>query len=146
VVFTSNVFALLGLRALYFLLAGAVGRLRYLRPALSIILAAAAAKLLLSDVYTIPVWVSPAFILSVLAVAAALSLWDAHARPAAGPRTGPAAPSTPPAAAPSTPRPAMPRTRPTPALNGESPVRGGSGPGRERDEAATDVNTVYSKQ
>jgi tellurite resistance protein TerC len=154
VVFTSNVFALLGLRALYFLLAGAVGRLRYLRPALSIILAAAAAKLLLSDVYTIPVWVSPAFIVSVLAVAAALSLWHAHARPAAGPRTGPAATSTPPAAAPSTPRvpapstprPAMPRTRPAPALNGESPVRGGSGPGRERDEAATDVNTVYSKQ
>jgi tellurite resistance protein TerC len=154
VVFTSNVFALLGLRALYFLLAGAVGRLRYLRPALSIVLAAAAAKLLLSDVYTIPVWVSPAFIVSVLAVAAALSLWDAHARPATGPRTGPAATSTPPAPAPSTPqapapstsRPAMPRTRPAPALNGESPVRGGSGLGRERDEAATDVNTVYSKQ
>jgi tellurite resistance protein TerC len=161
VVFTSNVFALLGLRALYFLLAGAVGRFRYLRPALSIILAAAAAKLLLSDVYTIPVWVSPAFIVSVLAVAALLSLWDAHARPAAGPRTGPAA-STPPAAAPSSPqakgpstpqapaprapRPAMPRTRPASALNGESPVRGGSGPGRERDEAADDVNTVYSKR
>ena len=154
VVFTSNVFALLGLRALYFLLAGAVGRLRYLRPALSIILAAAAAKLLLGDVYTIPVWVSPAFIVSVLAVAALLSLWDAHARPTAGPRTGPAAASTPPAAAPSTPqapaprapRPAMPRTRPAPALKGESPVRGRSGPGRERDEAADDVNTVYSRQ
>jgi tellurite resistance protein TerC len=163
VVFTSNVFALLGLRALYFLLAGAVGRLRYLRPALSIILAAAAAKLLLSDVYTIPVWVSPAFIVSVLAVAAGLSLWEARVRPAAGPRTGPAAapstaptaapstpqakaPSTPRVPAPSTPRPATPRTRPAPALNGESPVRGGSGPGRERDEAATDVNTVYSKQ
>ena len=155
VVFTSNVFALLGLRALYFLLAGAVGRFRYLRPALSIILAAAAAKLLLSDVYTLPVWVSPAFIVSVLAVAAVLSLWDARARPAAGPRTGPAAtPSTAPAAASSTPqapaprapRPAMTRTRPAPALNGESPVRGGSGPGRERDEAANDVNTVYSKQ
>jgi tellurite resistance protein TerC len=162
VVFTSNVFALLGLRALYFLLAGAVGRFRYLRPALSIILAAAAAKLLLSDVYTIPVWVSPAFIVSVLAVAALLSLWDAHAWPAAGPRTGPAAASTPPAAAPSSPqakgsstpqapaprapRPAMPRTRPAPALNGEGPVRGGSGPGRERDEAADDVNTVYSKR
>jgi len=161
-VFTSNVFALLGLRALYFLLAGAVGRLRYLRPALSIILAAAAAKLLLSDVYTIPVWVSPAFILSVLAVAALLSLWDARARPAAGRRTGPAAASTPPAGAPSTPqakspstpqapaprapRPAMSRTRPAPALNGERPVRGGSGPGRARDEAADDVNTVYGRQ
>lgn len=154
VVFTSNVFALLGLRALYFLLAGAVGRLRYLRPALSIILAAAAAKLLLSDVYTLPVWVSPAFIVSVLAVAAGLSLWDARARPAAGPRPAPAAASTPPAAAPGTsqapapraPHPATSRTRPAPALNGEGPVRGGCGPGRERDEAANDVNTVYSRQ
>ena len=154
VVFTSNVFALLGLRALYFLLAGAVGRLRYLRPALSIILAAAAAKLLLSDVYTLPVWVSPAFIVSVLAVAAGLSLWDARARPAAGPRPGPAAAGTRPAAAPGTaqapapraPHPATSRTRPAPALNGKRPARGGCGPGRERDEAANDVNTVYSRQ
>ena len=115
VVYTSNVFALPGMRALYFLLAGAVGRLRYLRPALSIILAAAAAKLLLSDVYTIPVWVSPAFIVAVLAVAAVLSLWEARARPA-------------------------------PVLNGEAQARKGSGPGRERDEAADGVNTVYSRQ
>ena len=71
--------------------AGAVGRLRYLRPGLSIILAAAAVKLLLSDVVTIPVWVSPAFILVVLAVVAVMSLWDARARPTAEPRTRPAA-------------------------------------------------------
>ena len=159
VVFTSNVFALLGLRALYFLLAGAVGRLRYLRPGLSVILAAAAVKLLLSDVFTIPVWVSPAFILSVLAVAAVLSLWDARARPAAGPGTAraapprtprqaaaPAATSTAQAPAPRAPHPATPRTRPAPALNGERPVRGRSGPGRERDEAGDDVDTVYSRQ
>ncbi len=38
VVYTSNVFALLGMRALYFLLAGAAGRLRYLRPGLAVIL------------------------------------------------------------------------------------------------------------
>jgi tellurite resistance protein TerC len=155
VVFTSNVFALLGLRALYFLLAGAVGRLRYLRPGLSVILAAAAVKLLLSDVFTIPVWVSPAFILSVLAVAAVLSLWDARARSGAGPATHrAAAPSTAQAPAPSTaqapapraPHPATPHTRPAPALNGERPVRGRSGPGRERDEAGDGVDTVYSRQ
>ena len=40
VVYTSNVFALLGMRALYFLLAGAAARLRYLRPGLAVILAA----------------------------------------------------------------------------------------------------------
>ena len=39
VVYTSNVFALLGMRALYFLLAGAAARLRYLRPGLAVILA-----------------------------------------------------------------------------------------------------------
>ena len=139
VVFTSNVFALLGLRALYFLLAGAVGRLRYLRPGLSIILAAAAVKLLLGDVVTVPVWVSPAFILVVLAVVAAMSLWDARARPPAEPRTRPAA-------ARRAPRPAAPGTRPAVAPRREGQIREGSGPGRERDEAADDVNTVYSRQ
>jgi tellurite resistance protein TerC len=147
VVFTSNVFALLGLRALYFLLAGAVGRLRYLRPGLSVILAAAAVKLLLSDIYSIPVWVSPAFILSVLAVVAVMSLWDARTRPPAAPRTRPAtAPHTRPAAAPRTPHPAGPRTRPAAGPRREGQTREGSGPGHERDEAADGVNTVYSRQ
>jgi tellurite resistance protein TerC len=74
VVYTSNVFALLGMRALYFLLAGAAGRLRYLRPGLAVILAAVAAKLLLADVWELPAWSAPAFITAVLAVAAAASL------------------------------------------------------------------------
>jgi tellurite resistance protein TerC len=54
VVYTSNVFALLGMRALYSLLAGAAGRLRYLRPGLAVILAAVAVKLLLADVWEFP--------------------------------------------------------------------------------------------
>ena len=144
VVFTSNVFALLGLRALYFLLAGAVGRLRYLRPGLSVILAAAAVKLLLSDIYAIPVWVSPAFILSVLAVVAVMSLWDPRAHPAGAPR----APRTPgrrqPPRAPAAP--AAPPTRPAAAPSHEGQIREGSGRGRERDDAADGVNTVYSRQ
>ena len=74
VVFTSNVFALLGMRALYFLLAGATARVRYLRPALAVILVAVAAKMLLADLYEFPVWVSPAFIAAVLAVTAVMSL------------------------------------------------------------------------
>jgi TerC family integral membrane protein len=74
VVYTSNVFALLGMRALYFLLAGAAGRLRYLRPGLAVILAAVAVKLLLADVVQFPAWSAPAFITVVLAVAAAASL------------------------------------------------------------------------
>jgi tellurite resistance protein TerC len=76
VVYTSNVFALLGMRALYFLLAGAAGRLRYLRPALAVILAAVAVKLLLADLWEFPAWSAPAFIVAVLAVVAAASLRD----------------------------------------------------------------------
>jgi tellurite resistance protein TerC len=73
VVYTSNVFALLGMRALYFLLAGAATRLRYLRPGLAVILLAVAAKLLLADVVAFPAWSAPAFIALVLAVVAAAS-------------------------------------------------------------------------
>ena len=74
VVYTSNVFALLGMRALYFLLAGAAGRLRYLRPGLAVILGAVAVKLLLADVVDFPAWSAPAFITAVLAVVAVLSV------------------------------------------------------------------------
>jgi tellurite resistance protein TerC len=49
IVFTSNVFALLGLRSLYFLLARAVHAFRYLKPALGIVLVFAGAKLLLAQ-------------------------------------------------------------------------------------------------
>jgi tellurite resistance protein TerC len=78
VVYTSNVLALLGMRALYFLVAGATAQFRYLRPGLAVILAAVAAKLLLADVYTAPAWASPAFIIAVLAVVAVASI--RHAR------------------------------------------------------------------
>ena len=74
VVYTSNVFALLGMRALYFLLVGAAAKLRYLRPGLAIILGGVAVKLLLSDVAEFPPWSAPAFIIAVLAVVAAASL------------------------------------------------------------------------
>jgi TerC family integral membrane protein len=76
VVYTSNVFALLGMRALYFLLAGAAARLRYLRPGLAVILGAVAVKLLLADVWEFPAWSAPAFIVAVLAVVVAASLRD----------------------------------------------------------------------
>jgi tellurite resistance protein TerC len=76
VVYTSNVFALLGMRALYFLLTGAAARFRYLRPGLAIILAAVAVKLLTADLYEVPAWASPAFIAAVLAAVAILSIRD----------------------------------------------------------------------
>ena len=89
IVYTSNVFALLGMRALYFLLAGAAQRFIYLQTGLAIILAGVGVKLLLTDVYHIPTWASLLFILTVLAGTLGLS-WRAtrHGRAAAGPGPG----------------------------------------------------------
>jgi tellurite resistance protein TerC len=69
IVFTSNVFAILGLRSLYFLLAGAVTKFYYLKPALSAILVFVGTKMLLIDYYKIPVSVSLAVIGGLLGVA-----------------------------------------------------------------------------
>ena len=69
-VYTSNIFAMLGLRALYFLLAGIVERFRYIRVGLAGILIFLGAKLLLGDVVEFPNWVS----LAVIAVSISLSV------------------------------------------------------------------------
>jgi tellurite resistance protein TerC len=78
VLYTSNVFAILGLRSLYFLLAGAAVRVRYLQPGLAVILVGVAAKLVIGDSLAIPMWVSPAFIAAVLAAVAIMSMLDAR--------------------------------------------------------------------
>jgi tellurite resistance protein TerC len=123
VVYTSNVFALLGMRALYFLLAGAAARFRYLRPGLAIILAAVAVKLLTADLYEVPVWVSPAFIAAVLAAVAILSIRDR--RP--GARTARPRDRSP---APPAPVPISTGGRPAPAREAGSRSPGnGRGPG-----------------
>jgi tellurite resistance protein TerC len=72
-VYTSNVFAMLGLRSLYFLLAGAVQRFRYLRPALAGILLFVGGKMLLADVVPLPTWVSLAVIAGALITALVIS-------------------------------------------------------------------------
>lgn len=73
-VFAANAFSVLGMLALYFLLAGAIGRFRYLRPALAAILVFVGAKMAASDLYHLPVALSLAVIVSILAAAIALSL------------------------------------------------------------------------
>lgn len=67
-VYTSNVFAILGLRSLYFALAGVINKFRYLKFSLVFILAFVGAKMLLSGFFYIPTLVSLAFIVTVLAV------------------------------------------------------------------------------
>ena len=56
IVFTSNVFAILGLRSLYFLLAGALGYFRYLKIGLSVVLVFVGAKMLLDPHGQPPKW------------------------------------------------------------------------------------------
>jgi predicted tellurium resistance membrane protein TerC len=65
---SPRLFALLAMRALYFLLAGAAARFRYLQPGLAITLAAVGVKMLTADLYHVPTWASPVFIAAVLAV------------------------------------------------------------------------------
>jgi tellurite resistance protein TerC len=55
IVFTSNVFAMLGLRSLYFLAAGVMVRFHYLGAGLALVLGFVGLKMLLSDVYEIPI-------------------------------------------------------------------------------------------
>jgi len=74
VVFTSNAFAILGLRSLYFLLADAADRFRYLKLGLAAVLVFVGAKMLLTDIFKVPPALSLAVIVGVLAVAVAVSL------------------------------------------------------------------------
>jgi tellurite resistance protein TerC len=74
VVYTSNICAILGLRALYFLLAGLLDRLRFLHLGLAAILGFVGAKMLLAKWVDVPVALSLAFILLVVVVATAASL------------------------------------------------------------------------
>jgi tellurite resistance protein TerC len=74
IVFSSNAFAILGLRSMYFLLAGMRDRFRYLNIGLGVILASVGVKMLLSDVYHVPSIVSLGIIIATLAVTVLLSL------------------------------------------------------------------------
>src|SRR5262249_59421546 len=62
IVFTSNIFAILGLRSLYFLLAGVVHRFRYLKAGLALVLVFVGVKMAVVDIFKIPVGVSLAVV------------------------------------------------------------------------------------
>jgi tellurite resistance protein TerC len=74
IVFTSNAFAILGLRALYFMLAGMIHRFVYLKFGLAVVLTYVGVKMLVSSFYKIPVWGSLAVITLVLTVSILASL------------------------------------------------------------------------
>jgi tellurite resistance protein TerC len=75
IVFTSNIFAILGLRSLFFILAGLVERFRYLKVGLAVVLAFVGTKMTIMDIYKIPALVSLAVILSTLGISIAVSFW-----------------------------------------------------------------------
>ncbi len=81
VVYTSNVFAILGMRALYFALAGLMGLFRYLNYGLSAVLVFVGLKMIGADVYEVPVALSLGVIFLLLAVSIAASLWAARRDP-----------------------------------------------------------------
>jgi tellurite resistance protein TerC len=74
IVYTSNVFAILGLRAMYFLLAGVLGRLRYLTAGLSFVLAFIGAKMMVEPWVHISVGISLGIVAGILLAALAASL------------------------------------------------------------------------
>jgi tellurite resistance protein TerC len=73
-VFTSNAFAILGLRSMYFFLAGLIERFRHLSAGLAAVLAFVGIKMLLIDTYKIPILVSLGVIISIIGVSVIVSL------------------------------------------------------------------------
>jgi tellurite resistance protein TerC len=74
IVYTSNVFALLGLRSLYFALASTIDRLHLFKYGLAAVLAFVGLKMVLADVYKLPTWAALGVIVLILGVAAIASL------------------------------------------------------------------------
>ena len=74
VVLTSNVFAILGLRAIFFVLAGAIKKIYYLKTGLAFVLSFVGAKMLMADLYIIPIVTSLIVITALLGLAGVASL------------------------------------------------------------------------
>jgi tellurite resistance protein TerC len=84
IVFTSNIFAILGLRSMYFLLAGVIHRFVYLKVGLSFVLVFVGAKMLLVDVYKIPIAASLGIVAGILGLAIVASLFRPPSAGSAG--------------------------------------------------------------
>jgi len=74
IVYTSNVFAILGLRSLFFALSGLMGLFHYLRYGLALVLTFIGAKMLLADVYHLPIYIALSVVVGVLFLSVLLSI------------------------------------------------------------------------
>lgn len=90
IVYTSNVFAILGLRALYFALAGIMQLFHYLHYGLSLILVFVGTKMLISDIYKVPIGIALVVIAGILIVSVVASIL--RPRPEAVPAPQPGQP------------------------------------------------------
>jgi tellurite resistance protein TerC len=84
IVFTSNIFAILGLRALYFLLADMADRFHLLKYGVAVVLIFVGIKLLIADVYHVPVLLSLSVVALILAISVAASLLSTRTKEARG--------------------------------------------------------------
>jgi tellurite resistance protein TerC len=75
IVYTSNVFAILGLRALFFLLAGVMEMFHYLRVGLSFVLCFVGIKMVIVDFYKIPIGASLGVVAGILLLSILASVW-----------------------------------------------------------------------
>lgn len=73
-IYTSNIFAILGLRSLYFVFANVMGKFYYLKLGLAVVLSLVGAKMILADIYHVPTALSLAVIAVVLAAAVVASI------------------------------------------------------------------------
>ncbi len=85
IVFTSNAFAIMGLRSLYFLLAGLIDRFEYLKYGLAALLAFAGLKMITSDFFHLDVWLSLGIIVAILGISIAVSVLATRGRGGQGP-------------------------------------------------------------
>jgi len=69
IVYTSNIFAILGLRSLYFVFANIIHKFYYLKPALAVVLSYVGVKMVIVDIYEIPTTISLLFIALILGIA-----------------------------------------------------------------------------
>ncbi len=78
IVYTSNVFAILGLRSVYFALAGMMEVFHYLHYGLAVILIFIGSKMMLSELYKMPIWVALSVVAGVLAISIIASVLKPH--------------------------------------------------------------------
>lgn len=78
IVLTSNLFAILGLRAMYFLLANVAERFSMLKYGLSVILVFIGAKMMLIDLFHIPIGISLGVVAGILALTLLINVWVNH--------------------------------------------------------------------